>query len=131
PNSRSRLRRHAPARRRPLPHLPVRALRRADPRRLPLRHDPTFERGRSMLAARMLESRQLVLILDFGSQYTQLIARRVRECGVYCEIVPYSVELDAIRSRQPRALILSGGPASVYGAGAPQAPRALFELGVP
>src|SRR5436190_24126807 len=87
-----------------------------------------------MVAAAMPEGprdRQLVLILDYGSQYTQLIARRVRECGVYCEIVPFNVDLDTVRSRHPRALILSGGPASVYGAGAPQSPRALFELGLP
>ena len=61
-----------------------------------------------------------VIILDFGGQYTQLIARRVREAGVYCEILPYNVSLEEIKSRQPSGLILSGGPASVY---APDAPR--------
>jgi GMP synthase (glutamine-hydrolysing) len=72
-----------------------------------------------------------VLILDFGSQFTQLIARRVRESGVYCEIFPCTVDPERIRSFAPRALILSGGPASVFGAGAPQAPMLVFELGVP
>jgi len=72
-----------------------------------------------------------VLILDFGSQVTQLIARRVRESGVYCEIRPYNEPADAIRDFAPRAVILSGGPASVTEAAAPRAPDVLFELGVP
>jgi GMP synthase (glutamine-hydrolysing) len=75
--------------------------------------------------------RDTVLILDFGSQYTQLIARRIRECGVYCEIHPYSLPLDEIRRRAPRALVLSGGPSSVFDAGAPLIGRDVFELGVP
>jgi GMP synthase (glutamine-hydrolysing) len=75
--------------------------------------------------------RDLVLILDFGSQYTQLIARRIREAGVYCEIHPYKLDLEAIRALAPRALVLSGGPASVYGEGAPRVDPALFALGVP
>lgn len=62
---------------------------------------------------------EIVIILDFGAQYTQLIARRVREAGVYCEILPFSVTLDEIFSREPRGLILSGGPSSVYGENAP------------
>ncbi len=72
-----------------------------------------------------------VLILDFGSQFTQLIARRVRENGVYCEIFPCTVDPSRIADFAPRALILSGGPASVFGEGAPQAPMLVFELGVP
>ncbi|MEI6558631.1 MAG: glutamine-hydrolyzing GMP synthase [Rhodospirillaceae bacterium] len=72
-----------------------------------------------------------VLILDFGSQVTQLIARRVRESGVYCEIHPYSVAEQRIRALAPRAVILSGSPASVTDAGAPRAPEAVFGLGVP
>ncbi|MEE8505015.1 MAG: glutamine-hydrolyzing GMP synthase, partial [Kiloniellales bacterium] len=72
-----------------------------------------------------------VLILDFGSQVTQLIARRVRESGVYCEIVPFNVEPGRIRGFGPKAIILSGGPASVTGADTPRAPDAAFELGVP
>lgn len=72
-----------------------------------------------------------VLILDFGSQLTQLIARRVREAGVYSEIMPFSVAEHAIRSFAPAAIILSGGPASVTGGEAPQAPQAVFDEGVP
>jgi GMP synthase (glutamine-hydrolysing) len=68
-----------------------------------------------------------VIILDFGGQYTQLIARRVREAGVYCEILPYNVSLEEIKSRQPCGLILSGGPASVYAADAPRPHAGLLE----
>src|SRR6202522_2523280 len=71
-----------------------------------------------------------VLVLDFGSQVTQLIARRVREAGVYCEIVPYN-KADEALARHPRAIILSGGPASVTDSDAPRAPQAVFEQGVP
>ncbi|HYS46506.1 MAG TPA: glutamine-hydrolyzing GMP synthase [Rhizomicrobium sp.] len=71
-----------------------------------------------------------VLVLDFGSQVTQLIARRVREAGVYCEIVPYNKAEEAL-AKKPRAIILSGGPASVYEKGAPRAPEAVFKMGVP
>ena len=71
-----------------------------------------------------------VLVLDFGSQVTQLIARRVREAGVYCEIVPYN-KADEALAKKPRAIILSGGPASVTEADTPRAPQAVFELGVP
>ncbi len=73
----------------------------------------------------------LVLILDFGSQTTQLIARRVREAGVYCEIHPYWLEPAAIDALRPKAIILSGGPASVYGEGAPTIDPGLFRRGVP
>jgi GMP synthase (glutamine-hydrolysing) len=72
-----------------------------------------------------------VLILDFGSQVTQLIARRVRESGVYCEIWPYSVPAERIRTFAPRAIILSGGPASVPEGNSPRAPQEVFEAGVP
>ncbi|WP_225073563.1 glutamine-hydrolyzing GMP synthase [Desulfuromonas sp. CSMB_57] len=72
-----------------------------------------------------------ILILDFGSQYTQLIARRVREAHVYCELHPFDMELEAIRAFAPRGIILSGGPKSVYDEGAPAVAEALFELGVP
>jgi GMP synthase (glutamine-hydrolysing) len=72
-----------------------------------------------------------ILILDFGSQYTQLIARRLRELGVYCEIHPCTVSADAIRAFRPRGIVLSGGPASVLAEGSPRADRVVFELGVP
>jgi len=72
-----------------------------------------------------------VLILDFGSQVTQLIARRLREHGVYCEIHPYRMAEDAIRAFAPKAIILSGGPASVIGSDPPKAPEIVFKLGVP
>src|SRR5258706_4141554 len=71
-----------------------------------------------------------VLVLDFGSQVTQLIARRVREAGVYCEIVPYN-KADEALAKKPQAIILSGGPASAMEDGAPRAPQAVFESGVP
>ncbi|MEE8214229.1 MAG: glutamine-hydrolyzing GMP synthase [Alphaproteobacteria bacterium] len=79
----------------------------------------------------MVESRQSVLILDFGSQVTQLIARRVREVGVYCEIVPFNGAKQAIAALDPAAIILSGGPASVTAGTAPSAPEEVFALGVP
>ena len=72
-----------------------------------------------------------ILILDFGSQYTQLIARRVREIGVYCEIYPCTVSAEAIREFAPRGIILSGGPESVTEATTPRAPEVVFELGCP
>ena len=74
---------------------------------------------------------QKILILDFGSQYTQLIARRVRETHVYCELHPYDVTPDFIQSFAPQGIILSGGPASVIEAKTPRAPQIVFELGVP
>ncbi|HEX7410442.1 MAG TPA: glutamine-hydrolyzing GMP synthase [Candidatus Binatia bacterium] len=73
----------------------------------------------------------MILILDFGGQYTQLIARRVREARVYCEIHPYSLALDKIKAMQPEGIILSGGPASVYEDNAPLPDRGVTELGVP
>ncbi len=73
----------------------------------------------------------MILILDFGSQYTQLIARRVRECQIYSEIHPYHLPLDEIRSMSPKGIILSGGPASVYEENAPRCEAALFGLGIP
>src|ERR1700758_2514680 len=74
---------------------------------------------------------QRILILDFGAQYTQLIARRIRELGVYCEIHPYDVSDAEVRAFAPRGVILSGGPEAVTAAGTPRAPQAVFELGVP
>ena len=72
-----------------------------------------------------------ILILDFGSQYTQLIARRVRESQVYCELHPWDMDADAIREFDPAGIILSGGPNSVYEDETPKAPEVVFELGVP
>jgi len=72
-----------------------------------------------------------ILVLDFGGQYSQLIARRIRECGVYAELLPHDTELELIRERAPRALVLSGGPASVYSEGAPALRRELLALGIP
>jgi GMP synthase (glutamine-hydrolysing) len=72
-----------------------------------------------------------ILILDFGSQYTQVIARRIRECQVYSEIVPYSISAAKISELKPKGIILSGGPASVYDKGAPQIDPAIFSLGIP
>jgi GMP synthase (glutamine-hydrolysing) len=74
---------------------------------------------------------QKILILDFGSQYTQLIARRVREAHVYCELHPFDMDMAAIRAFNPTGIILSGGPTSVYEPGAPAVAEELFELGVP
>ncbi len=72
-----------------------------------------------------------VLVLDFGGQYSQLIARRVRECGVFSELLPHHVGVDEVRKRAPQGLILSGGPASVYAPGAPRLDPELLELGIP
>src|SRR3990170_4623313 len=74
---------------------------------------------------------QTILVLDFGAQYGQLIARRVRECKVYSEIVPHDTPLDEILRRKPKGIVLSGGPASVYEPGAPGCDPRLFESGIP
>src|SRR6266480_6057503 len=76
-------------------------------------------------------ARQEVLVLDFGGQYSQLIARRIRECGVFAELLPHDTALERIRERRPAALVLSGGPASVYSEGAPELRRELLELDLP
>jgi GMP synthase (glutamine-hydrolysing) len=74
---------------------------------------------------------QTILVLDFGSQYTQLIARRLRELSVYSEIVPFSTPVETLRAKQPAGIILSGGPSSVYDAGAPKCDPAIFDLDTP
>ena len=73
----------------------------------------------------------MILILDFGSQYTQLIARRVREANVYCEIHPFNFALEKIRALNPRGIILSGGPASLYETNAPDIADEVLNLGCP
>ena len=84
-----------------------------------------------ILHQEILEHHDKVLIVDFGSQVTQLIARRVREAGVYCEIVPFQSAAAVFAAMTPKAVILSGGPASVTEEGSPRAPQAIFEAGVP
>ena len=73
----------------------------------------------------------MILIIDFGSQYNQLIARRVREHHVYCQIDPPHIPLEAVRALEPEGIILSGGPASIYAKGAPRVDKGIFELGIP
>lgn len=75
--------------------------------------------------------RELVIVLDFGGQYNQLIARRVRECNVYCEVHPCTLSLEKIREMNPRGIIFTGGPNSVYGEDSPRCPQEMFELGIP
>jgi len=72
-----------------------------------------------------------VLVIDLGGQYSQLIARRVRECRVYSELVGHTISPEAVRARNPYALILSGGPASVYAEDAPHIDPKIFDLGIP
>ena len=76
-------------------------------------------------------NRELVLVLDFGGQYNQLIARRVRECNVYCEVHPYNLSLEKIKEMNPKGIIFTGGPNSVYGENSPLCDREIFELGIP
>ncbi|WP_315114866.1 glutamine-hydrolyzing GMP synthase [Clostridium intestinale] len=76
-------------------------------------------------------NKELVLVLDFGGQYNQLIARRVRECNVYCEVHPYKLSVDEIRELNPKGIIFTGGPNSVYGEDSPLCDKAIFELGIP
>ena len=75
--------------------------------------------------------KERILILDFGSQYTQLIARRVRELRVYCEIHPHSISFEKVAEYNPAAIILSGGPASVYDDDAPGCDERIFQMSVP
>jgi GMP synthase (glutamine-hydrolysing) len=87
---------------------------------------PVAEQGGKLLAAS-----EEVVVIDYGGQYSQLIARRLRDCGVFSELLPHGVALEEIARRKPRGIILSGGPASVYAQGAPQLDSGLLELGVP
>ena len=79
----------------------------------------------------MSEAHETIVVLDFGSQYTQLIARRIRDAGVYCEILPYHVDPSEIEKREPRGIILSGGPDSVFGADSPHPHEAVYEVSTP
>lgn len=75
--------------------------------------------------------KELVLVVDFGGQYNQLIARRVRECGVYCEVHPHTLSVDKIKEMNPKGIIFTGGPNSVYGEDSPLCEKELFEAGIP
>ncbi len=76
-------------------------------------------------------NKELVLVIDFGGQYNQLVARRIRECNVYCEIYSYKTEIYKIKAMKPKGIILTGGPSSCYEAGAAACSPELFELGIP
>jgi GMP synthase (glutamine-hydrolysing) len=76
-------------------------------------------------------NKEMVIVLDFGGQYNQLIARRVRECNVYCEVLPYNTSIERIKEINPKGIILTGGPASVYLDESPRCGKELFELGIP
>ncbi|MCP3382538.1 glutamine-hydrolyzing GMP synthase [Bradyrhizobium sp. CCGUVB4N] len=89
------------------------------------------QNDRSASAPSVASAHDKILIVDFGSQVTQLIARRVREDGVYCEIVPFNKAEEAFKEMKPKAVILSGGPESVHEAGSPRAPQLIFASGVP
>ena len=78
-----------------------------------------------------MKDNELILILDFGGQYNQLIARRVRECNVYSEVVPYNISIEKILEKNPKGIIFTGGPASVYGEESPKCDKRIFELGIP
>ena len=78
-----------------------------------------------------MKSNETILILDFGGQYNQLIARRVRECNVYSEVVPHDITIEKIKEKKPKGIIFTGGPASVYGEDSPKCAEGIFELGIP
>jgi GMP synthase (glutamine-hydrolysing) len=91
--------------------------------------EPEGEQRQRATPAQTVE--QEIVVLDYGGQYSQLIARRVRDCGVFSELLPHHVSIDEVVARKPRGIILSGGPASVYAPGAPTLDQRLLELGVP
>ena len=76
-------------------------------------------------------NREMIIVLDFGGQYNQLIARRVRECNVYCEVHSYSIGLEKIKEMNPKGIIFTGGPNSVYGEDSPKCPKEIFDMGIP
>ncbi len=98
-----------------------------DGQSLPQRRRAEVERSPSPAAS----ARETVLIIDFGSQYSRLIARRIRECGVYCELIPHSAPWETVQPLNPKGVALSGGPASVYEPGAPLAPDWVYDSGLP
>ena len=85
----------------------------------------------SVVESKPAGERETIVVIDFGSQYSMLIARRVRECHVYCELVPYDTPQEKIASLNPRGFIFSGGPASVYDPGAPLALSYIYEASYP
>ena len=109
---------------------PVAASERLDGQSLPretlraVEHSPSADSD-------VISSRETVVIVDFGSQYSRLIARRIRECGVYCELIPHSSPWETIQPLNPKGVVLSGGPASVYEPGAPLAPEWVYTSGLP
>jgi len=96
---------------------------------------PKLKKVRSRIAAsikvRKIRSKDVIIILDFGSQYTQLIARRIRENKVYSQIVPYNISVEEVQEMKPKGIILSGGPLSVYDQNAPLPNQEIFKLGIP
>ena len=79
----------------------------------------------------MSNKNELVVVLDFGGQYNQLIARRVRECNVYCEIKPYTISLDDLKALNPKGIIFTGGPNSVYKEDSASYTKDIFDLNIP
>ena len=79
----------------------------------------------------MSEKTETIIVLDFGSQYSQLIARRIRECNVYSKILPFHTSAEVIKAEKPQGIILSGGPNSVYQENAPKCDPEIFNLGIP
>ncbi len=79
----------------------------------------------------MIDHEQMIIVLDFGAQYSQLIARRVRECHVYSQILPFNTPVEQIRALRPDGIIFSGGPASVRAEGSPRPEQGILELGIP
>ncbi len=78
-----------------------------------------------------MKKHELVLVVDFGGQYNQLIARRVRENNVYCEIIPYTTDIETIKAKNPKGIIFTGGPNSAYLENSPSISKEIFEIGVP
>ena len=92
---------------------------------------PVTATAKMQAASSNKTTQERILVLDFGSQYAQLIARRVREQNVYCEIVKHDITAEQVMAHNPQGLILSGGPSSVYEEGAPKCDPAILELGLP